>query len=657
MIGRIGRIDLADRSVGLIGLLAALLPLAGSAAQPADTPPVELAPLPVEAAAILPETLHTPASGTMAVLAAEEWQRIGAADLAGALRRVPGVTISRYNVVGSFGGGDGGAVFIRGHGAGRPGADISIRYDGVPRLVGVWSHPLLDTIAIDAAAAIEVYKNPQPVLFGNMAFGAVNIEPKRQVTGAPALRLRAAYGSWNTSQATVEAGHSDANSDILLIAGRRASDGHRANAGGETRALFLNAGHRLTPYWEIRYTGQYSKSFAEDPEPVGVVLPLVETYRTGNTFHLLKLSGRAGAHALSIKGYLENGKADWRQWHQPPPPPFPAQQLETRTGSDNSGIHLNLAAADGSPFSWQAGVDFDRAGGMVVEDFAAAPDNLFGRKTFSTLAPYALLEYRHRLDQRSSLTLSGGLRHFIHDTFANETGAQLGAALEREPLTLTARWARSVNYPGVFVSVFGRRPPPWSVGNDWRQLAAEQVDSFEAGLAWRAGRSVRIHASAFHAAVSDALLLVAPPPVGYIRNLGGYNLQGAELAVRAELTASLHFAAGATWIEAGRDIPNTPRWNLQAGLVWQPHADLEISAGWQYLGERRVLNPRFGDNPVDIAGFNLLDAAVRYRLPPAWGTRATLFAQAENLTDRSYAYRPGYPMPGFNIHTGIEIIW
>lgn len=103
-----------------------------------------------------------------------------AQDLSAALRRVPGVVISRYNIIGAFGGGDGGGIFIRGHGSGRPGAEIATMTDGVPRFVGIWTHPLLDPLSVDAIDGIEVYRSAQPVLFGNMSFGAVDMSSKRR---------------------------------------------------------------------------------------------------------------------------------------------------------------------------------------------------------------------------------------------------------------------------------------------------------------------------------------------------------------------------------------------------------------------------------------------------------------------------------------------
>lgn len=58
-------------------------------------------------------------------------------DLSTALRRSPGVNISHYNPVGSFGGATGGAVFIRGMGSSRPGGEIKTLVDGIPMYMSI----------------------------------------------------------------------------------------------------------------------------------------------------------------------------------------------------------------------------------------------------------------------------------------------------------------------------------------------------------------------------------------------------------------------------------------------------------------------------------------------------------------------------------------
>lgn len=120
---------------------------------------------------------------------------LNALDLSSALRRTPGVTISRFNPVGSFGGEEGGSVNIRGMGASRPGSEIKTYVDGVPLYMGVWNHPLLDLLPINGMERITVYKGPQPQLYGN-TFAAIDLMPKQTSTPGLNANGRLAGGSF-----------------------------------------------------------------------------------------------------------------------------------------------------------------------------------------------------------------------------------------------------------------------------------------------------------------------------------------------------------------------------------------------------------------------------------------------------------------------------
>jgi len=125
------------------------------------------------------------------VVTEKQVDSLNAQDLPSALRRTPGVIISRHNPVGSFGGGEGGAVFLRGKGSSRPGAEILMLVDGIPKFVSIWAHPLMDVLSVDPVERIEIYKGAQPILFGNNAFGVVNLITKRKKRGwKPLKRLR-----------------------------------------------------------------------------------------------------------------------------------------------------------------------------------------------------------------------------------------------------------------------------------------------------------------------------------------------------------------------------------------------------------------------------------------------------------------------------------
>lgn len=111
------------------------------------------------------------------VVGSEQIEDLSAQDIVNAARRVPGVLISRYNMIGSYGGGQGGTLFIRGMGADRAGGEVLMLLDGVPRFTGIWTHPLMDMFNVDYIGEMRFYKGAQPLLFGTGAFAAVNIVP------------------------------------------------------------------------------------------------------------------------------------------------------------------------------------------------------------------------------------------------------------------------------------------------------------------------------------------------------------------------------------------------------------------------------------------------------------------------------------------------
>lgn len=163
---------------------------------------------------------------------------LNAQDLPSALRRVPGVNISRFNLVGSYGGAEGGAVFIRGMGASRPGAEIQTLIDGKPSFQGIFTHPVMDLLSVDNAERIEIYKGPQPVFLGNMSYGAVNVITKRKTAEGFETKLGAGYGSYNTWFTGLSHGGKIDRFDYYLVGSYKASDGHRENAKASCRTIF-----------------------------------------------------------------------------------------------------------------------------------------------------------------------------------------------------------------------------------------------------------------------------------------------------------------------------------------------------------------------------------------------------------------------------------
>jgi outer membrane receptor for monomeric catechols len=121
---------------------------AAAMADDEESPVTRLEDIAVVASPIIEGNETDRYAGQKTTVTEVQMEDLNAQDLSTALRRSPGVNISRYNMVGSFGGATGGAVFIRGMGSSRPGAEIKTlfawpsRVHDFEQLESVLFHPL-----------------------------------------------------------------------------------------------------------------------------------------------------------------------------------------------------------------------------------------------------------------------------------------------------------------------------------------------------------------------------------------------------------------------------------------------------------------------------------------------------------------------------------
>jgi iron complex outermembrane receptor protein len=58
-------------------------------------------------------------------------------------------------------------------------------------------------------------------------------------------------------------------------------------------------------------------------------------------------------------------------------------------------------------------------------------------------------------------------------------------------------------------------------------------------------------------------------------------------------------------------------------------------------------------NTDQVAGFAVANARVAYQVPTL-GKRGEVFAAVENIFDKEYEMRAGYPMPGRSVQVGLH---
>ena len=590
----------------------------------------------------------------------EQIEDLNAQDLPSALRRTPGVVISRHNPIGSFGGGDGGAIFIRGQGAERPGASIQTLVDGAPRYVGVWTHPLMDTLSIDGIERLDIHKGAEPLRFGNMSFGAVNMIPKRQREEGFSGKVSVAGGSYATLIETAETGGKTGSFDYYLTQSFRRSNGHRSDADGEIQDYKARLGYQFGESWYASLLVDTTNNWADDPGPEGNPLLRDGRFATLDCLALAKLEHEHQYGRGSLRAYWNGGDIDWTGQYNPNPA---GERIDTLTDYDNFGARMRESLNLWRGGEIQLGADFDWYGGKAHTRGGNPPaPGEFDRKTYRLFSPLFGVSQRLDLGRGWSVIPSAGFRFYGHSEYGDEWAPQVGLVLTRNASTFHAAYSRGVNYPGVYIEALNALSP---FVNDPGELKPETVNHFEVGFVQEFGPRTQASLTLFLDDGENRLFLFeqpfVPPPFPdfrlYYENVADFQTRGIEATLTTRPLPNLSFFVGATFLDAKPDdLPYTPDFQASAGVNFRFLERFTLSVDGLYVDHYEQANPRTGDPPQSVGDFFLMNARLAYDLP-LHGDRveAELFVAGENLTDTNYEYKRDYPMPGINGMLGASV--
>jgi len=582
---------------------------------------------------------------------------LNAQDLPSALRRTPGVIISRHNPVGSFGGGEGGAVFLRGKGSSRPGAEILMAVDGIPKFVSIWTHPLMDVLSVDPVEQIEVYKGAQPILFGNNAFGVVNLITKRKDEEGFTTRLKGAYGSYDTWVEVAEHGGKKGPFDYYALQSYRRSNGHRDDADGELQEYFARIGYEFLDHWDVSFVFNTTHNWADDPGANDGTTPPDGTFKVDDYLNILTLSHNYTWGEGYVKLYWDRGNIDWVDQYNPPPAGTGLNDSDTLTDYDNYGFRIREALHLWEGGEIMMGVDLDYISGEVEVVDPPDPTQEFDRTTFYIVSPYLALSHQFGDKDSWYAIPSAGVRFFGHSEFNDEVGSQAGLVGGYKDTEVHASYAHAVNYPGIFVKANSELFMPGD--NRWEELDPEVLDHFEVGISHTFKDIVKADLTYFYDKGRDRIVVVPPPPPPPTwENIGDYTIKGVEATVSVNPLPELALFAGMTYQEASpSDLPYVPRWSASAGLNYTFLKHFHFGLDCLYVDEQFVASRERKEgflNTDEVDSYFLLNGKVSYDFyiqPLRLGVE--VFVAGENLTDDNYEYKKGYPMPGINGMFGV----
>jgi len=632
-------------NAGLVVLLTAGLagPFSGAAA---DDAALRLDDITVMASPIIEGNMVDRYGAQKTVVTEEQMRDLNAQDLTTALRRTPGVTISRYNMIGSFGGAEGGGVFIRGQGSSRPGAEIKTFVDWVPMYMSIWNHPLLDLMPIDPAQAVEVYKSPQPHLFGN-ATGAINLTPRRQMETGYDTRAEVATGSYGTAIGKAYHGGRQGNFDYLLGGGYRTSDGHRPDADGRLQNLYGRAGYGFGDNWDASFFTLLTDNYARDPGPLGTPAQSRDgRYETSAWLTTLTLANTYDTTDGHIKFYHNAGEGAWVE------KPTAAGALENSYYNFTFyGIKARQRLQLWTGGEVVAGLDWDVTKGDYDQEFSDGRRDVWDGDDFTIISPYLAVSQQWGARDGWYVIPSAGVRYYDNSNFDAEWSPHAGLVIGYRDTELHAGYARGVVYPGLDVVVFSEKVIP-PLGDSWKDLNPEKVDHFEVGLRQRFGTRAVADITWFYDEGKDRYVIVPPPPPPpAYDNIEKYRIKGLEATVSLYPTDDLSLFGGVTWLDTDpADLPYAPELTFSAGLNWRFLSAFRLSLDCQYV-DKMTVGPqarRLGaENTTSVDSYFIVNGKLSYGFShPSGLFSGDVYVAAENLTDADYEYRPGYPMPG-----------
>ncbi len=601
----------------------------------------ELTPIEVRTAVVETEKT-TRFGGTVAVVGRDQILALNADGMAEALRRVTGVSISRFNKVGSYGGAEGGAFYVRGQGVSRPGSEICVYVDGAPREVGVWGHSLLDIVNVAHAESLKVYKSPQPQLYGGV-FGAVEMETLRRENSGFETGVRLSAGSFDSYSANVNHGGKSGGFDYYAGYAFAESGGHRTHSAGRMKSGFARLGYDLASEWHLAYIFSTSDNYAEDPGRADGPVPVNDRYETRTYDNVLRLEHHGDSGMGYVTGYYEDGRVRWKKDRLAGPKSPPGS---SNTDWENYGLRSSHSF-DFNNWQLTGGFDWNSSGGEF-ENIAQSGKRVFGYdERFDVVSPAVAI--RRDIDWKGvgRLGPSVGVRWYDNSEFGSETAPHAGVTLDAGKWEMHAAYARGVHYPGVYAAGVS--------ASTLETISAEVMDHYEAGVAFDPAELIHIRLCVFRDDSKDLLVSTA----NGLMNVGDGVVEGVECGVDYIPVDWARMYFGFTFMDASPDnYPRVPDFSLVWGVNIRPARHWELNIDAQYVGSQVVGNRRIPEDTwqmfEEVGGYLLGNAKLNYDIIDRDDMRVRIFAAIENFTDTDYEYWPGYPMSGISYVLGVE---
>jgi len=623
---------------------AAVIFLAAAAAAVPGAPRAEeairLEPIVVTATRV--EQKVSEQASSVSVVTREEIEEKSAVLAGDALQGIPGVDVQRSGSAGNREN-----IKIRGG----LGTHTLVLIDGFPVNSPTLGQFDISSLPVDGFEHIEIVRGAQSALYGSNAMtGVVNFLPRKGEMGRQ-YGVGASGGGYNTLTWKGFAQGAGERGNLYLGANGFESDGILEN-DGTSLFSFLGSGEIGTGGWgRLHALVLSTEERKEVPVDFG-------TPRDGN-HDLTRRGFLAGARweifASEAVAVTASGSVFDEFFHEKDPADagevFPFEFDDTtKTRKMTFGLQGRFAASRRS--TTFLGVEYQKDRG--TDDLASN----FGdtRQASSTFNRSVYLQEELRVREGTGISLGARLDK------NSEAGTQFNPKVGiYQEIPGTGARVRAAAGRGFRVPTLSEKSDPF-IGNPF--LSPEVVVSWEVGAdAELFERRGRFSATWFYQEFRDLIQFDAavPGPAGFgqLRNVGRAFSRGVEAEGEArflpEASLLMVYTYSDTWDAANRRrILGVPTQRGTLSLVLSPSPRWEGRIDWRVESDQLDSPPNGGD--IRRPGYARVDLFARYRWERGGAEirEIDLIGRVENLLDRDYEERKGFPSPGFHFLLGAE---
>ena len=592
---------------------------------------------------------------SVSVLTAEEIEERGITSVQGALRQLPGVSVTStgtsYTSARIRGGESNHFVLLV------DGVDVTNVNGGTVPFRG---------IPVANIQTIEVLRGPQSAIYGSNAMtGVISITTKTAETPGTSYGGSLELGSNSTVNANLYVRQKGERGQLSFSITENSTDGVDGSRydGGDREALEnliidLKGSYQLTDRLSAGFTFRNEQQEYDSEDTKSYFAPALPS----PLFYLIESPQNGDRDALLGSLWLELGDEQDRAKHR-----LGIAGTEIKETSrdslffadfDSEGTDVNLEytgsfALDGASLeATDHRLNLLAATQELTYASSFNPGGSFTRETQSLA-----VEYQAALGR--GLDLQAGLRHDFNDAFKDATiwNASLSYQIPETDIRLRGAAGTAVVNP-TMTELYGFVPGRYA-GNP--NLKPEESQSFELGADFGVGQSGNLSVTAFRSEITDAISGSGRSSV----NLPGTStIDGLELEASVEPLAGLYLSGGYTYLDA-RDstdnrLLNVPEHELTVSAIADAFGGRgTVGIGLRYVAGTVAQQWFAGSGfatpapAVELPSFTTVDLSASYRL----NDTVKLNARINNLTDKRYQEAWGYYATGREMFVGLSADW